>query len=208
MSSSWAKVRSVNVLAFLCGWVGGLRDLDDALQEDGLFAREVRLGDWGGSSMPCRRTDCSPERFASETGAVPPCPAGGRTVRPRGSPRRLGRFLHALQEDGLFAREVRLGDWGGSSTVCSHSGDGLRESLDLMTCVPFPLFLPAFSFLFFPPILMSIVMNVKGMHHAVTFTTAMSRSQITAPSFKEKIMGRRQRGVDAVRAPCACGDRS
>ena len=143
MSSSWAKVRSVNVLAFLCGWVGGLRDLDEA-----------------------------------------------------------------LQEDGLFAREVRLGDWGGSSTVCSHSGDGLRESLDLMTCVPFPLFLPAFSFLFFPPILMSIVMNVKGMHHAATFTTAMSRSQITAPSFKEKIMGRRQRGVDAVRAPCACGDRS
>ena len=96
MSSSWAKVRSVNVLAFLCGWVGGLRDLDDALQEDGLFAREVRLGDWGGSSMPCRRMDCSPERFASETGAVPPCPAGGRTVRPRGSPRRLGRFLHCL----------------------------------------------------------------------------------------------------------------
>ena len=32
-----------DVLAFLCGWVEGLRDLDEALQEDGLFAREVRL---------------------------------------------------------------------------------------------------------------------------------------------------------------------
>ena len=30
----------------------------------------------------------------------------------------------------------------------------------------------------------------------------------TARCFKEKIMERRQRGVDAVRAPCARGDRS
>ena len=41
------------VLAFLCGWVRveGLCDLDDALEVDGLLAREVRLGD--GSSPAC-----------------------------------------------------------------------------------------------------------------------------------------------------------
>ena len=56
--------------------------------------------------------------------------------------------------------EANVGDMCGSSTACpcSHNGDGLRESvtLGLLTRVPFPLFLPAFSFLFFPPILMSI----------------------------------------------------
>ena len=88
-----------DVLAFLCGWMEGLRDLDEA-----------------------------------------------------------------LQEDGLFAREVRLGDCGGSSTACSRSGDRLRESLDLMTCVPFPLFLPSSVSYFFRPypdvnILMTLCMS-------------------------------------------------
>ena len=55
MSSSWPTVRSVKVLACFIGWVQGLRDTDEALQEDGLFVWDLPLGDMGGSSTarPC-----------------------------------------------------------------------------------------------------------------------------------------------------------
>ena len=53
MSSSWPTVRSVKVLAFFSGWVQGMRDTDEALQEDGLFVWDLPLGDMGGSSTAC-----------------------------------------------------------------------------------------------------------------------------------------------------------
>ena len=53
MSYYWPTVRSVKVLAFFSGWVQGLRDTDEALQEDGLFVWDLPLGDMGGSSTAC-----------------------------------------------------------------------------------------------------------------------------------------------------------
>ena len=106
----------------------------------------------------------------------------------------------ALQEDRLFARDVRLGDWGGSSTACSHSGDGLRELLFTSSSLCFCP--PSVSYSFRPSSCQYFdeVVNVKGMCHVATFTIAMLCSQIMVRCFKENSMVRRRRGVDAVRA--------
>ena len=85
--------------------------------------------------------------------------------------RRLGRFLLCLLTQRRWTAKIT------------------RPTLDLMTCVPFPLFCPtSVSYSFRPSWCQYFdeVMNVKGMRHAATFTTAMSRSQITARRSKKK----------------------
>ena len=46
------------------------------------------------------------------------------------------------------------------------------------------------------------------MCHASTITTGMSLSQIKSSCFKDKIKGRRERALDAARAPRTRGGRS